>query len=85
MLAARVRALRRLHGDRHAAVEQARAEGQALLAGPAAVPALAALRLQQACGVECLAAVQRLADSLDGRPAARERFLAHWAPSDLQR
>ena len=69
-------ALRRLRGDGHADTGQARADAQALLAGPAAVPALVALARRQACGVDQRDAVLRLATSLDDRPAARASFVA---------
>ena len=85
MLAARVRALRLFHGDAAPACAQARAEAQALLEAPGHVPALAALALCEACGFDRAERVQRLADSLDGRPAARQSFLARWTGADLQR
>lgn len=84
MQAARVRALRLLHGDSDARVTRARREGQTLLAGPANVPALAALELRSACGTDLRDELQRLAGSLEGRLAVRDGFIARWAAS-LQR
>ena len=83
--AARVSALRRLQGDGHADTGQARADAQALSAGPAAVPAVAALAMRQACGVDQRDAVLRLAISLADRPAARASFVARWAAAAWQR
>ena len=76
MLAVRVRALRALHGEDHTGLLQAVEQAKALLAGPHTVPALAELALRRDFGLDRQALVDRLACSLDKRPAQRARFLS---------